>query len=407
MDNMLPCGNNHFNGCFDFFEWSAPYYENPIDIYCAIKEMGVIGKTVRGIKVIGKVSNQTKPELAIRDRFYEIDEEIDKYCIDIRWAVKACEPLQIIFDDNTALELLPIGKGAMRLATNTIPLDLYDGLNKSNFKADVFFEKIIGEKLMIANERVHTSTMQEFYSATELHKDHKRIETYYEFRLRFTNAVQLRLINKGDSYYTIEITNTEVEYDLDSFTDEMDSRRTKAIFDIDQVFICNGGDSGGTTWIRTYNSNESIDNNLPFYQNFGMSIPFYEFGEYLSSFLRRYYDPSIQPTETYHRHEKYEYEDFGVNLYTFENVRKIIADIRRAVDLLENDYDNPELDDLKNELPWSEYTEKSRSEMTDTELNDIRKNHVPRAVDFYRRFVDRMEKMMALPGRNMVSFAGP
>ena len=85
----------------------------------------------------------------------------------------------------------------------------------------------------------------------------------------------------------------------------------------------------------------------------------------------------------------------------------MLEEIRTACRLLENDYDNSVLSEIKAHFSWHYYTEKHKGELTDNELNELRKNRVPAAIDFYNRFCARMENMMLLPGKNAISFAGP
>ena len=46
-------------------------------------------------------------------------------------------------------------------------------------------------------------------------------------------------------------------------------------------------------------------------------------------------------------------------------------------------------------------------EFTPEEINELRKNVVPTAADFYERFCSQMDNMLKIPGNNIMSFAGP
>lgn len=46
-------GDNKFHGRFDFYEWSAPYYENPKEVFLALNKLGLKDKTLVSINTIG------------------------------------------------------------------------------------------------------------------------------------------------------------------------------------------------------------------------------------------------------------------------------------------------------------------------------------------------------------------
>ena len=154
---MFPRGNNQFDNRFDFFEWSAPYYNSPNEVMLAIMELPIIGKTVKDIKVIGFVDNPTATQAALlgetlvnagielEDCWWENYTNLANVLIP--WEVEACEPIQLIFDDNTTLEILPTERGGARIAMNSIPVEIVDGLNQSNFIANKYFAEIIGKTL--------------------------------------------------------------------------------------------------------------------------------------------------------------------------------------------------------------------------------------------------------------------
>ena len=73
------------------------------------------------------------------------------------WGVTACEPLQFVFEDNTTFEILPIGGGGARIAANSIPVEIKNGLNDSNFDANMFFAELAGKTLETLKIYVNTT----------------------------------------------------------------------------------------------------------------------------------------------------------------------------------------------------------------------------------------------------------
>ena len=88
-------------------------------------------------------------------------------------------------------------------------------------------------------------------------------------------------------------------------------------------------------------------------------------------------------------------------------MKKMIEEIRRTVIMLKEDYDNPTLDEVKSLWTYYQYTNKSKDELTAEEVNELRKNAVPVAIDFYERFCKRIENMLKIPENDIISFAGP
>ena len=46
-------GNNNFEKCFDFYKWSAPFFDTPKDVVRYVDSLGLSGKILKRINVIG------------------------------------------------------------------------------------------------------------------------------------------------------------------------------------------------------------------------------------------------------------------------------------------------------------------------------------------------------------------
>ena len=88
----------------------------------------------------------------------------------------------------------------------------------------------------------------------------------------------------------------------------------------------------------------------------------------------------------------------------------MLDEIELCAGLLETDFDNPALTDLKNGFhPYTFDPDENRyqKKLTDEEEHLIRDN-IGIALDFYERFVGRMRKMMrAADDYELISFMGP
>lgn len=410
---MLPRGNNRFNGRFDFFEWSAPYYKTPEEVVRALMKLPLIGKSVKDIKVIGCVTGPDVTVLSyailnsgieLEDRWWETYPHIDD--IRIPWEVCACEPFQLIFDDDTTLEILPTESGGARIAMNSIPVDIIDGLNNSNFNSYLFYNEIIGKTIKEINMRVISNSI-DFISCYNVNNKDRWLEKSktYCLSFEFDYPFSIKLEQSFSSYFKIKMSGEHYYFD----GTKVNNKRAKdCIAKPDQVFICNGRDCGGTFWIVTMNSDKEKDAKLPFCDSIGMSIEECEFAEFFQEFVYRYFDPTIQEDRDGLPPDEIEFDWYDCNLYTYENMRKMILDIRKTANMLENDYDNPELDTIKSHFTWYFETDLNKVETaTESEIEAFKKIRAQKAIDVYRRFADRIEKMMSLPSTDIISFAGP
>ena len=83
----------------------------------------------------------------------------------------------------------------------------------------------------------------------------------------------------------------------------------------------------------------------------------------------------------------------------------MIVEIRKVEQLLATEYDNPDLSGIKKY--FSGYSIGYEGEKGAAEQSYIKENiHI--VIDFYRRFCDRIEAMMArCPEYDLISFMGP
>lgn len=406
-------GKDKFQGVFDFFEWSAPYYMNPKDVIRALDAIDYKGKRLKSINLIGIADNIgntnngllyrkiTEAGIELEDNWWETYPNIDK--VMVPWEIEACEPVQLVFDDGTTLEFLPIGHGGARIGVNTIPAGMTEGLNHSNFDANCFFAEAIGKELRSIEMRVEKKTKQYISSySLEREKPYEELRSEYRFCLDFEYPIKMELVQTWESWYKIKMFGSGWDYQIAY------SRVRESTKQTDQICIVNGRDGGGTFWIVPICSKDSKDAQQFFVDNYGMSIDDYYVSDYLGTFLYKYFDPSIQKDSgDYSEDGKRAFDWYGGNLYSFDSMRSMLKDVEVVISLLENDYDNPLIADVKSRLPWYPYTNKTKDELSEAEINELRKKSVPNAIDFYKRFIKRMEAMMLIPGRDIMSFAGP
>lgn len=402
-------GHDDFNGRFDFFEWSAPYYENPKEVFTALNGMNLTGKRLTAINAIGLCRDigrtngvglyQTIRNAGIEpgDNWWENYPHMDEVLIP--WNIVLCEPIQFVFDDGNTLEILPIEDGGARIATNSIPVGMTDGLNDGGINTTAFFKELIGRKLNSIELRIRKKEEQHINEfSLKRETPYTEFRTKYVIQLGFEYPYKLEIIQSWESWYEV---CAKGNWDQERVPHK---RKKEVCKESSGPWIVNGRDGGGTFWIIGISSKEDRESNIPNLDCFGMSIDDTVVGEYLTEFLYKYFDRSIQ--------ERNEYDDpgfdwYGGNLYTFESMRKMLDDIYRVMRMICEDYDNPELAKIKSHWSIYQYTNKKRDELSDMEIDELRKNVIPEALTFYERFCARMENMLKIPGNDIMSFAGP
>lgn len=83
-------------------------------------------------------------------------------------------------------------------------------------------------------------------------------------------------------------------------------------------------------------------------------------------------------------------------------MRKILGDIRKECMILLHDYDKSE---LKNATAYSRWNPNKLQYQYSEE--EIRKNRIAIALDFYERFCTQIEHMILLPNKDGILFYGP
>lgn len=398
-------GKSQFKDRFDFFEWSAPFYQTPEEVYKALDKAGIKGKTLAAIHAVGGCEFVGYPTLYWKiksagiepgDLWWERYEHLNDVLVP--QSVKLCEPIQFVFDDRTSVEILPIDDGGARIGVNSIPIGLVDGLNKSGVDANSLFRELIGKKIENIDLKEITNETRWINQYTiGKRKGNKELRYRHVIQLSFGYPCKMELVSSWESRYEVTVVT---DYDSHGIAYE---RIESARKDQHEVGIVNGRDGGGTFWIIGTRTDDEETHPVAHYDGTGISIDDMYVEEYLAEFLCKYFDPTIQEDRY---EEKVRFDWYGGNLYTFDVMREMIADIREKVVMLQNDYDNPTLDAIK--AHWFyDYKGKARDQLSEKEVNELKKNVVPKAVDFYERFCDRMEKMLQIPGNNVMSFAGP
>lgn len=173
----------------------------------------------------------------------------------------------------------------------------------------------------------------------------------------------------------------------------------------DEIGIVDGHDSSSYFWIMPvrvidYENTDSMDN-VAEMRRAEISIEEYDVSQYLAPFLYRYFDGELEANKKRvddhwiddDKSERFTYTSnfewyLTYNFYTFDSMERILSDIKDTIAALSSGQKNDYTAEIKRE--------------NDTPVELI--------IDFYRRFIYRMEYMMTVGkenGYDLISFMGP
>lgn len=136
---------------------------------------------------------------------------------------------------------------------------------------------------------------------------------------------------------------------------------------------------------------------------------------FLWHFFEKYYDKELFCNKRYYDRVEGGANPNGFewyltdNFYKYETIKSMLAEINEVADLLENDFDNELLSPIKNHFSIFYMTEHDNPDhISGNSTNEALRRHKECVISFYRRFVDRLSRMMENnPQVDMISICGP
>lgn len=222
---ILSTGENRFpDNCFKFWDWSAPILQTADEVIQAFHELRLAGRVIKDIRAVGM--GYAWREFEIDDAVYNTLERLDPeeraqipnpdsflpqgLCLNCQTDLD--EPLLIIFEDGDVLAISFDEGSSVRMALNTIPVDIEPGINPRTFHANRLFREALG--MEIRSLTVCTSTeMPDFTGSHGLTLDE---QSAYVIRLEFVlnneRAKTLRLCFEAwFDYGYVELTDQRGE----------------------------------------------------------------------------------------------------------------------------------------------------------------------------------------------------
>jgi len=406
-------GTDNYTDHFDFFKWSAPVYETPKEVVEALNQIDFNNKKIEQIRCIGTaevvgfrshrlydaIKNAgIEPE----DGWWEKYPHLSKMPIERK--VRLCEPIQIVFSDGSTFEFMPMEGGGARFSQNSIPLNVANGINKNNIDLGAFFgNQVKSREIESCRMRVHRNEKEYYDYPYCMDKDKPYTETRtqngYVFSLGYPYSIVVEM--GWESYFTVEL-------DHQNGCDTIPyGEAQECVWPVKQIYITAGRDGGGTFWIIPTHSDDrpyKKEHNISDYDNCGMSVDDSYIYEFVIEFLYKYFDQSIQDED----HDRDGFDGYGGNLYSRESMEKIVEEIRETVSLLQTDFDNPMLGEIKKNFSPYTFSPETSGKLSEKKKNELYQKNIDLAIDFYIRFADRIESMLVeQPDCNVISFAGP
>ena len=157
-----------------------------------------------------------------------------------------------------------------------------------------------------------------------------------------------------------------------------------------EIGIVDGHDSSSYFWImpvRVIDYKDSASRDcVAKMRSVEISIEENDVGQYLTPFLYKYFDEELKANKKRRDVTGFEWY-LEHNFFTYDSIRNILGDIKDTIEALSSGRE-------------TEYTQKLKETNTEIEL----------IIDFYHRFIYRMEYMMCVgkeKGFDLISFMGP
>ena len=412
-------GKNDFKGFFDFFEWSAPVYEGAQEILESFFDMRIIGKKIKDIRVIG-AANRLSEEALKLNIFYELSKhgvprenpifKQDNYDdFQIKNQVSVNEPMVIEFINGSTFEFLPLPFERVRQSIGTVPDNIQDGMNWSNFIfADAmglsFLDsEIIDFKIYENVESQNYNEISSYDKKYRKHKNYKQIDNIYSFEFRNKKSESNFCLNltsyRRRKWYTIGVHGRSwYQPNRISLSDKLKGRK-----ELSQMLLCTG--NIGACFTFNLSHDEKQEGFIRLLSEKGLVISVYEeeFATFLVDFFVKHYNPTYQHESECGSGDKFEY--YGENLYSFKDMRLIISDIRNTSTNIRNGSSSVIEEEYKKYLKYYKNDIDFYESLSD--MNRMYEEFLPIVSDYYERFCRRMESFMEKAGSGMIEVVGP
>lgn len=380
---------------FDKHEWKAELYKGEKEILKTLKTLD--GKKINSVKVIGAA-------FSIGDVPFGEMFRGNHNSPSVPAIFSTTEPVSISFTDGTTIEIKIKSNNEWYIGFNSIPEYICDGTNHNNLNADLLFKNLKGVE-------IRDVSMKKLLISDEHENITEEIIKYLFYTYTYDgDPVGFSLVGKG-SYCTMAMTNGDWFYSFGNCIAPVTREEYKAALKGgNQFYIVEGHDSGAAFWINPVRINEK-ENKIIENTDEEISIDEDIVENCLFCFLNKNFNKPLSLKYRKIDGCDYFYDGFEdhliYNIYTCEDLKSMLADIKVFSDLLYSVQSITQLTGLKKESPYSNALcifDYGYPDITEENLRE----RINCVVDFYERFIRRMEAMIKVtPPGSHISFIGP
>ena len=187
-----------------------------------------------------------------------------------------------------------------------------------------------------------------------------------------------------------------------------------------EIRIVDGHDGTSFFWIMPVrvvdNTDTNETNNIAEMGSNEISIEQDDVSQYLFPFLYNYFDDQLDANKNRQDANGFEWY-LTYNFFTFESMTNILHDISDTIDALLTGRNNEYTAELREKRGTATYKLLYARDLTEKQIEEFNANRpteddteIDLIIDFYRRFIYRMEYMMKVgreKGYDLISFMGP
>ena len=188
----------------------------------------------------------------------------------------------------------------------------------------------------------------------------------------------------------------------------------------EEIRIVDGHDSSSYFWIMPvrvidYSNTENLDS-VAEMRSTEISIEEDDVSQYLTPFLYKFFDDELEANKNRADAQGFEWY-LTHNFFTFDSITSILNAINDTIDALDSGRDNEFTAKLREKRGTATYQLLYARDMSEDQIKAYNANRptednteIDLIIDFYRRFVYRMEYMMKVgkeKGYDLISFMGP
>lgn len=412
---------------FDIQEWKPTFCKTEKELNAFWEENQIARKKIIKINAIGIALNmqgwsleeRIKKTLSAAGVTVHLMQRMNKELynnIQLNAELELWEPIVFVLEDHSTVELMFFPDGVLGVSVNQIDPDTTEGTNHGDCDANILFSKMLSRKCR-RPEFYHRISYQGSGEGESVQEEE------YAFVFTLSGDSDLRFFIRAghDSEYTCGL-NFRYQFNWEQNIHKISlGRINEALKDVHQIPILEGTDYGSYFMIvPTMAEEQEIDSSFSWetknYYKKRIMIEEDDVRSFLFYFLYKYFDEDYN--KKYADRDPYDsvrFESYlDPNLYSYPAMKEMLLEIEEKARLLQEDFENPELNELIDgfaisyflpdelwELPHQEdWNEKKRRQ--------IIRDHLGIAIDFYARFVSRVRKLMERnPDCECICFSGP